>query len=270
MRINEISPLVSIRIPAYNHERFVCNTLDSILAQDYENIEIIIIDDGSSDNTWYEIQKWIESHREKIPIWAKRHSENKGITSTLNELISACNGKYIAGIASDDYLLPGSVGSRVRFLEENENKDAVFADCTVIDEDGIEFMPSGLKDFYCMNTEKLQDEKTLFNELILNWGVPGGTLMVRRSVYDSHKYDERLLVEDFDFFLKLLTNNKLGFIDNKVSAYRVHKSNISSNRSVSIKRKVDFIRTVFSHLPVLKSKQKLILILSVFKRLLKF
>lgn len=263
MHSNKPKPLVSIRIPAYNHEKYVFKTLDSVLEQGYQNIEIIIIDDASSDNTWKEIQRWINEKGDSVDVFSVRHSENKGIASTINELISLCNGKYIAGIASDDYLLPGSIESRVNYLETHELKDAVFADCKVIDDEGNELFESGLSELYSMRKDKLLNEKTILWELVSNWGVPGGTLMIRNQVKSYLKLNEKLLVEDFDFFLKLLAKKKLGFIDTKISAYRLHHSNVSNSEAFSVKRKLDFIKTISGNFFRFTFFEKLILLTSI-------
>jgi glycosyltransferase involved in cell wall biosynthesis len=267
MNFDNKAPLVSVRIPAYNHGKYVKQTLNSVLEQTYSNIEIVIIDDASTDNTWTEIQSWIKDNSNRISVVAKRHKENQGITKTLNELVALCKGQYIAGIASDDFLLPDSVSKRVEYLEKNQDKDAVFADCIVVDNENNLLFESGLSQLYSMDKTKLLDEKSRLNELIVNWGVPGGTLMVRNNVGNYLEFNERLLVEDFDFFLKLLARNKLGFIDERVSAYRRHDSNVSLNKKLSIRRKLDFLRTIFTSFSYFSLHGKLMLVKSSIRRL---
>lgn len=243
-----VYPLVSVRIPAFNHEGYIKSTLDSILLQDYPNLEIVIIDDASTDGTWDAIQAWISGNQGAVNITALRHEVNQGITKTLNELIGLCSGKYLAGVASDDYLLPDSIKSRVNYLESNPDKSAVFGDCLVINERGEVIFESALSQLYSMDKAKLLDGGTLAREIIVNWGVVGGTLMVRKSVHQSIKFDSRLLVEDFDFYLKMVARDLLGFIDQGVSAYRLHQSNTSRSKKFSVRRKLDFIRAVYRNI----------------------
>lgn len=239
-----ILPLVSVRIPAYNHEKFVKKTLDSIADQDYPNIEIVIIDDASTDQTWREIQSWIEERGGAIDVRAVRHTKNQGISRTINELIPLCQGEYLVGIASDDYLLDGSISMRVAYLQANPEKMMVFADCIVVDNGGAITHLSGLSELYGMKKERLLDDRTIAQELIVNWGVPGGTLMVRKEIHNDLMFNDKLLVEDFDFYLKALSKGRLGFLDNKISAYRLHGENVSRRADLSLRRRIDFIRTM--------------------------
>ena len=100
-------PLVSVRIAAYNHEKFVGRALDSVLAQTYPNIELVIFDDGSSDTTVSQIRAWIRRHDGELPV-KFRSRQNRGISATLNELVDWCAGDYIVGLSSDRQLCRGS------------------------------------------------------------------------------------------------------------------------------------------------------------------
>lgn len=240
-------PLVSVYIPSFNHEKYVVDALNSVVRQDYDNVELVLIDDASTDGSWELIKSWAAANSGEIAVKIFRHERNQGITKTLNELIDLCSGEYLVGIASDDYLLPGSIAKRVNYLEENPNKGAVFGDCVVVNEKGDVLHYSGLSELYSMDRSKLCGPQ-LEKELIINWGVPGGTLMVRRDVHEKIKFDTRLLVEDFDFYLKLLAEQLLGYLDESVSAYRLHESNTSRARTFSVRRKIDFLRSVSNNI----------------------
>lgn len=230
-------PLISVIIPAYNHEQFVCVALDSARQQTYPNIEILIIDDGSTDATAARISEWIGQHQNEVSVnFLKR--ENRGVTTTLNELIDRSNGKYIATLASDDYLLPNSLLHRYGYLQENPQKMAVFGDSIVVDSRGNEIYKSAIADIYAGNKEKYLTDSGLRREIIQNWSIPGSCLMVHRSLYQQFRYDERLQVEDRDFYLKMVSEDLLGFIEYPVAAYRVHETNVSQ------KGKNDFIGSV--------------------------
>lgn len=261
-------PLVSIYIPSYNHENYVRLTLDSILADSYPNKEIVIIDDASTDHTWCKVQEWIEKHGAEIKVSAKRHDENKGITKTLNELTALCSGVYLVGIASDDYLIGDSIIQRVNYLNKNPDKSAVFGDCIVIDDSGSQLYESGLSELYHMNKANLLNGATITKELIVNWGVPGGTLMVEKNIHDTLKFDESLLVEDFDFYLKLLAARKLGFLNEKISAYRLHGTNSSRVQRFKWKRHVGFVKTCFSNLRLFPWQIKLVIIYALIVKVL--
>lgn len=215
-------PLVTVRIPAHNHERFIERCLDSVLEDDYPHKELVIIDDGSTDRTGQKIRSWIERHADALPI---RYSsrENRGICATLNELIAMSSGEYLVSLASDDYLLPGGIRKRLEYLQAHPEKDAVIGDCIVVDEQGLKLYDSGLAELHRANKENYLSDDGLRYEIIWNWSIPGPVLMVRSSLYRQiGTYDPRLKVEDWDLYLRMVSKDLLGFVDTPVSVYRVH------------------------------------------------
>lgn len=220
-------PLVSIIIPAFNHERFVGQCLDSVLADDYPNKEIVVIDDGSSDGTFDVIKSWADRHAHAVPI-SVFSRPNRGVTCTLNELLLMARGELVLPIASDDYLLPGGVRALVMALAADPSYRAVFGDCVVVDAAGQMVFPSTLFGYRHTNRDRLVE--LLADELITNWTVAGPALLyVREPILSMGGYSEDLFVEDWDFYLRLVAKGWLRFVDCKVSAYRLHDSNAHRN-----------------------------------------
>lgn len=245
MLTNMLYPLVSVRIPLYNHSSFVEECLNSIFNDSYPNKEIVIVDDGSKDDSKHIVEKWIENHKNKIEITFISR-ENRGVTKTLNELNRICAGEYIVGIASDDYLLPDSIMMRYEYMQE-KNCKVLFADCVVVDERSQIMHESALKDIYKVDTRLYLKKETLDYNIINNWSVPGGTLMVHRSVYDEFVYDEKSIVEDYDFFLYTVAKDMLCYFDKTVSAYRIHSNNSHANSSY-YKRQVSMIKALLRNI----------------------
>jgi glycosyltransferase involved in cell wall biosynthesis len=217
--------LVSICIPAYNHEKYVVQALDSVLSQNYPQKEIVIINDGSSDSTADRIESWKTAHESEISI-TYMSQENQGIAKTLNQLVTSANGHYLVWLASDDYLLEKSISSRVDYLKSHSEKKAVFGDCLVVDDEGKVSYESGIEDLYRGDKGAFCDANSLKKEFICRWGIPGPVLMVERSVYEIiGMYDESLEFEDWDLYLRLAGHELIGFIDERVSAYRWHDKN---------------------------------------------
>lgn len=243
-------PLVSIRVPAYNHENYIEDLLNSILLDTYPNKELVIIDDGSTDRTASIIEHWIENKKFTFVVKYKSR-DNKGLTATINELLEMSEGEYIVGIASDDVLIDGGIAKRVNYLMNHPEKDAVFCDCTVINEKGEILFRSGLSELYSARKENLLTNKGMKKELILNWSVPGPVLMVRKSIYnDIGLYDENLIVEDWDLYLRMSAQNKLGFLNIIVAKYRIHGKNVSS---VDLHKVLnDRIKTAWKNLSIFK------------------
>jgi glycosyltransferase involved in cell wall biosynthesis len=110
-------PLVSVVVPTYNHERFVTNCLRSVADQDYRRIELIVIDDASTDATAARCQKFLGTRSAKARferIVFRRHERNQGAHIVLNEGIEAAQGRYITFLNSDDYYAPSRIDTCVR------------------------------------------------------------------------------------------------------------------------------------------------------------
>ena len=261
--MNTKYPLVSIRIAAYNHEKYILDTLNSVLNDTYPNKELVIIDDGSEDATAILIEEWIKQNNTEIFIQYKTR-ENRGLTVTINELLAMCNGEYICGVASDDYLLDKGILKRVQYLLEHPHKMAVFSDCQMVDKNNNIIYQSTLKEYYHVNISNYNKDEDLKNEIISNWAIPGPVLMVNRKLYDVYKinYNQKLLVEDWDMYLKLVSKNLLGFVEYSVSTYRIHDSNIS----IKYPNKIIYnrIKTIFYNLSYFYMKDRIRLLLVCF------
>lgn len=246
--------LVSIIIPVYNHEKYVQETLSSIVNDSYPSKEIVIIDDGSTDKTNNVIEEWIQKHKEIVVQYKSR--ENKGVSTTLNELVNMAQGEYICIVASDDYLLDGGIAKRVEYLQQNISKMAVFGDCIGVSNDNTIMHDSILKDYYQADIKKYKNENLLRNEIIMNWSVPGPVFLARKDLYVRYgmHYNENLIGEDWDMYLKLVAKDYLGFVDFKVSAYRIH----DNNTCVVLGKKIllDRIKTILHNIHHFKFKDK--------------
>ncbi|RUL63457.1 glycosyltransferase [Dyella dinghuensis] len=223
-------PLVSVLIPAYNHERFVQRCLDSVLEDPYPSKEIIIIDDGSTDDTSAKIVEWIAAHSHELRIEYAHHS-NRGIAATLNELAARAHGQYLRLGASDDYLLPGGMEAQVRYLQMHPSKHAVIGDCVVVDQQGNRLHDSGMRDLHGANKKLYSSTEGIRRAVISQWAVGGPVALIRKSALDTvDRWTEGLRIDDWDFFLRLAARDALGFIDVSVCAYRLHGANLSKTR----------------------------------------
>jgi glycosyltransferase involved in cell wall biosynthesis len=222
-----MKPLVSILIPLYNHEKYIVRCLDSVLEDTYVPKEVVIVDDGSKDGSARLVQDWISRHAHHSGLTVRFTSRpNQGLCATLNELVTSARGEYLAIVASDDFLLPGGIATRVEHLRRHPGKLAVFGDCIVVDNDNVKTRDSGLRDLYRARKAQLLDERTISHELVMKWSVPGPVFMAHRDAYKTvGLYDTSLLVEDRDFYLRLLARNLLCFVDAPVAAYRLHGLN---------------------------------------------
>jgi glycosyltransferase involved in cell wall biosynthesis len=233
-------PLVSIIVPLYNHARYVEATLESFRTEGYPALEVVIIDDGSTDNSFEVARNWLKAHPNAFKNVVLERQENRGITKTLNRLVSLSHGAFITMVASDDLLLPGGIQARLEALQARPDWLAVFGDARMIDQNGATLAESALRKINRANKKALLNDALRTQELLLRWSVPGPVLLTRRSAYNFDQgvglYNEDIFLEDRDFYLRLLSRNALGFIDTAVAAYRWHPRN-------SFRLKVNLLRS---------------------------
>jgi glycosyltransferase involved in cell wall biosynthesis len=226
-------PLVSILIPAFNHERFVQRCLDSVLEDPYPAKEIVIVDDGSTDRTGEKIVEWIVQNGHRVHVEFVQR-ENRGIAATLNELAARAHGEFLRLGASDDYLLPGGLEAQVRYLLNHPRKRAVIGDSIVVDGDGSKLHDSGMRDLHGADKRLYASDEGIRRAVITQWAIGGPVTLLRKSALETvDRWTEGLRIDDWDFFLRLAACDALGFIDMRVCAYRLHGNNVSKTRHVA-------------------------------------
>lgn len=238
-------PLVSILIPLYNHERFIEQTLESIVGDTYANKELIVIDDGSKDSSYIRAKQWQEKNAHRFHgRFEVRTRENQGVSATLNELFALSRGEYIAYVSSDDYLLAEGIEQRLEYLEQYPRKMLVVGDYITVDFDGKMLNKSGIEELFKGSRKRLMNDTLLSYEIVFNWCLAGPIYMGRRELYERlGGYDESMSVEDWDFCLRLLPNNLLGFIDHPVAAYRVRPDEVI--REIRLQPQISFNEAMF-------------------------
>ena len=231
MNINKIEPLVSVIVPCYNHEKFVQQTIESIINQSYKNIELIVIDDGSTDNS-PQILKELSKKYNFYYI----HQKNIGLPATLNKMIKIAKGKYISIIASDDILTPDKIYILVHEFLKLSNKYAmVCGNAKFIDDNGDEFCFG--KDIktdctfldYFTKTRNDFNFKNSFGEyqtlLKKNYIPAMSTLVLKEKLIEVGLFEENIPLEDWNMWLKLTQKYKIKYVDEIVAYYRWHETN---------------------------------------------
>lgn len=226
-QIVDASVVVSIIIPCYNHEKFVAKTLNSVIADAYPNKEIIIINDGSKDNSDIQIREWLAVNDSKISI-TYINRQNKGICFTLNEMINLAKGKYILPLASDDCLYGNTIAQRVKILEDRPDKFVLLNDAFVIDGDDNIIMQSSSVDYWKADKAMYQTDADILKECIKGIKIGGPVILYRKDIFEKiGKYPENLPIEDWYFYQRAACLNLILFVDIKVALYRLHGNNFS-------------------------------------------
>jgi glycosyltransferase involved in cell wall biosynthesis len=223
--------LITIAIPLYNHEIFIESCLDGVLAQNLTNVELLLIDDGSSDDGFLIAKAWEDRHRKQfIRTWFEQQV-NAGITRTMDRLIQQSMGQFILLLASDDVLLPGSVEKRLVEFQD-PSVTAVFGDAIPIDDSGRAIGESAIHGLGVpASRDALLDQRTILWELIFRWNVYGSVLLCRRTALVAENGESVLETgiysEDMQLYYRLAAQGVLRYIDEPVAQYRIHVTNTS-------------------------------------------
>jgi len=222
MEIAQKDQLVSVIIPSFNHAAYVGKAIASVIEQDYDAIELIIIDDGSSDESKSVIEKYIPYCNERFKRFEFRYRENRGLCATLNEAIAWCQGEYISLLASDDSILKEKLKIQTAMLNEADEKCAgIFGSINLIGYENEVFGAS-----------KGKNRSYLFDDILFHrHNLPACTQLLKlKYVREMGELPEDIIIEDWYMWLKLTENKRyLLSVKTVFSNYRVHFSNISSN-----------------------------------------
>lgn len=215
MQMNK-QPLVSVVIPCYNHENFVKDCIQSVIDQTYENIELIIIDDGSKDSSVEIIQKMIPACKQRFTRFEFRQRPNKGLSATLNEALEWCEGEYYSAIASDDIMLAHKTTDQVSYLEKNTHVIAVLGGVFWIDDENK-----------IIGRPIVKEKKYSFDEIFLSkQSLNACTQMTKlEKVKEIGGYKEGCVIEDWYMWLKLSQLGGVVNLENIFVKYRLHEDN---------------------------------------------
>lgn len=211
--------LVSIMMPAYNAARYIGGAIESVLLQSYENWELIIVDDGSTDLTGEVIRKY-NDHR--IHLISQ---SNGGEAEARNTALAHMNGEFIAFLDADDYFLATHLEETVSSLIAHPDWDGVYTDGIHIDSEGKE-MPK------LSSRRRGPYEGWIFEKLVWASDIFGPPIcvVIRRTqvVQRGLSFEPRIVIgPDWDFFLQYTEFANFGYIDSITCKYRIHKANIS-------------------------------------------
>ena len=218
------SAKVSIILCVYNGEAFLRAAIDSIILQTYKNIELIIIDDGSTDSTSAIIESYKAQDYDGIELIYVKQT-NLGLTASLNKAIGYSTGKYIARHDADDISHPERVSLCVDYLEDNYDKvDLILTRFEIFDENKTHGI---YPKFYHVK------KRISFNDLKYGNLFCHGTFFAKNEIYNTYNYDlEFLKSQDYEFLLRLVKNDKKIVILPEVTyKLRVHSSSISKTSS---------------------------------------
>lgn len=240
-------PKVSIGLVVYNHAAFIEECLDSIRLQTYPQIELLVSDDCSRDNTVDIIRNYQEKHPD-FTFTFFTQEKNLGVTSNCNFLFERMTGDYIGGFSGDDIMLPERIACQVEALENKPKASFSYSNC--------EWFLSKTNKKICNHFGWFQKPPRNIEDIISDFTIPTPTLLMRRDKAPAGFYDQRLKnCSDFLFTVQLALSGEAVYVPKTLVRYRKHDSSIMANDFCLDDRKklIEIYSELFSEHPRMKN-----------------
>lgn len=220
---------VSVVIPVHNHEQFIGETIESVISQSYPHIQIVVIDDGSTDGT----RNVLEMYKDKIIV---NRQMNAGVVAARNSGIQKATGEYVCILDCDDLFLPQKVELQISLFKNRPDVGLVHTGASVVRPGS-----RGWEVWYNQTPIEYSSKEQYIQALIRSNIIVCSTVMVKRELFsqvglfdDNYRYNG----EDYDMWLRLLTCCNFGCIPQVLLNYRWHGTNMSRLMDQSIIRRI--------------------------------
>ena len=251
------APVVSVVVASYNHSLFVQECLRSVLQQEIEHLEILVTDDGSTDDTAAQVAALADDR-----IRLNAFPSNQGACTALNDAIRRSRGRYIAVLNSDDVFLPGKLRRQIDYLDAHPNIGAVFGWPHFIDDQGAPYLDPAHKDHSVFRQENRTRHAWLRYFFDHGNALCHPTALLRREVYQTvGLYDPRLAqVPDLDQWIRVCMRYDIHVMPEPLTAFRIRSAqqNASAARPEVVRRdaweRADILRH-FLRLPITQLRQ---------------
>lgn len=212
--MNNDLPLVSVVVPCYNHEKYISECIRSIMNQTYRNFELIVIDDGSIDNSFKELMKLKAEYNFTLVS-----QENRGLPATFNRgLKEFVKGEYFTFCASDDFWCLDKLENQVNFMLAHPEIPMCYGKTHYVNENSEVIEKYDKQNNYLRGGE-------LFEDIFLFKIHPPVNYLIKTKIFDEiGYYDENIFAEDYYMNLKIAHTHAIGFVDQYLGFYRVDSS----------------------------------------------
>lgn len=231
-----MKPMISVVLPTYNGETYIRESVDSILVQTYQNFELIIVDDCSTDHTPEILEKLAECDRR---IRVIHNQENQKLPKSLNIGFAEASGQFFTWTSDDNKYEREALEKMLDLLISEPETDIVYAYYDLIDSEGK--IISDEKHWETLRNRDIDLMNANPDGELWNWA--GACFLYRRKVHEKlHGYDETLfLAEDFDFWVRALRYFKYKQLKQCLYQYRMHEHSLTATRELEILEKVALI-----------------------------
>lgn len=230
------NPLISVIMPVFNTGHFLRQAIESILSQTYKNFELLIINDGSTDNSLEIIESYKDTRIRLIS------QVNSGISHTLNTGIQLAKGSFIARMDGDDISNSNRLQEQLEYLQKHPESDLVFSQVRLINEAG-QVVGTWAEDIHHTSPQAIHHYLTTNNCLA------HPTLFARRSLFDDFRYRENQIYgEDYDLWLQILSGgHQIHKLSKALLLYRIHTDSYTqvNNRKIDSIKKVSIVKRTF-------------------------
>jgi glycosyltransferase involved in cell wall biosynthesis len=235
LKMSEKNPLVTVIALCYNHEKFLEECLQSVVNQTYTNVEIIVVDDFSTDTSR---EKILAFKKKKPSVQIILNDKNLGNCRSFNQAFHISKGKYIIDFSTDDVMLPEKIEAQVKLFESSEKIGVVFSDADFIDKNS-NFLSNNKKGL-------LLPEGNVYENLLKGkvFNMPASMMMRRTILEQLGGYDEALSYEDFDFWVRSSRICEYGYVPKLLSFQRISKGSHST-------------KSIQKHSPLIQSSVKI-------------
>lgn len=221
----QTAPLVTVIVICYNHAQFVIEALESVEAQVYPNLHLVVLDDCSTDNSVDVIRHWLSQHYPHSVFVA--HKTNMGLCRTANESLAYAKGKYIRFLAADDRWVPNTLTRQIEVMEAaSEDVGVLYSDALLMDAHG-ELLPKRFIEFHRQFAQ--MPEGWIFGTLLQGNFIPAMTAVVRlRCVEFVGGIDESLTTEDWNLWVRISRQFKFKYFPEPTAYYRFVQTSMTN------------------------------------------
>jgi glycosyltransferase involved in cell wall biosynthesis len=205
---------VSVVMPVLNGRRFIDEAIGSIAAQTYKDVELVVVDDGSTDDT----RQHVDAFRDRLEIRYVRHESPRGIAPSMNDGVRHATGAFIAFLDHDDAWFPEFLATQVSHLEQHPDVGMVHSDFQTIDVEGriIEASVAAARG-------RTRPSGQVFRELFMDSFIVGNSVLIRRECFDRlGLFDESLRWGDYHMWLRIAKHYRVDYTDKVLVKYRQH------------------------------------------------
>ena len=261
MQINSLNPLVTVGVPFYNAQDYIIDTLDSIKSQTYTNIQLILVNDCSTDESLLLVKNWLIKNSDVFfNVILIENLQNRGTSFSCKRLEEAADGMFFCKLDADDLIYPAKISTQVKFLLDHPEVAIVYSNTLLIDSKGklLEDNYFAAQQFTCVSNNK-GPAGFVFNKLLVEDFIPNSSVLIRKNILDSiGGYDESLFTEDWDLWLRISRIYPIAFMEGYFSYYRIHPQSVMRKSSSLVKMYWSCCKAVLKHRNLNKQYDRII------------